>query len=960
MRRVFLVFVTGCVASGLAAVGLDSLTRATLEQGLATQGITPPELGFFKQWATDSFFRLKIVDRMLDNPLEVASYTDLAAKQVQLCQGSPASLLLYQYRQIDVDIGQKDSARVHREILAETRGVRAEVEASELAALPSAVGQAVSVVLAGFRVGSRYLTKATAGLTEKELDRLVGEAPNFWHDEDDTLEKSWAGMLHREFGLDYDTTGVRAETVLTYARKLDRRSLALAGLAVTLGACEAFRLLESSSVALAQNVELRPLEGIEGGVYASWQTAFGLVVVGANHDNIYRRDCCLAIDLGGDDSYFNRAGGAVGVLDHPFSVLVDCEGNDRYDCSRAFSQGSAVFGAGVLIDAAGNDVYRAGNYSQGTGVFGTGFLWDIAGRDIYDAGCCVQGAGHFGCGLLLEAEDNDAYRSLGYCQGFSSTWGYGLCADFDGNDCYYAGGRYRHEPLLPHEYRSFGQGFSIGWRPDAAGGIGFLYDKSGNDFYDAEVYAQGTSYWYSLGMLWDGDGYDHYTAAQYSQGSGIHLAIGSLVDNEGNDSYYSRLGPSQGEGHDLSVGLLLDRKGNDVYFASGGAGVALTNSVGLFCDMTGNDVYSSTEPVALGGGTAARGFASSGNFMDLAGHDRYTAGSAGSDTGYWTNGTYGSGSDLSAEPVPGDEADEGDTLETIGDSIALPIDSIFRIAATWEVGNARARVRQARRQLHALGRRAVEYVCEKKLDTKDGLESRAIEELFKAWPDTALPYMMRALRDERYLARNNAAYWLGKMGKDAMPAVESLLLALREGRITPRRAVNALGDIGDSLVVPRIVYLLGDTFELSRIVTAEACGKLKNPAAIPGLIRSLGDRLFTVRSAAEMALVAIGEPVQDTLLSGLDRLKPPALGHALRAVAEIAAKLDSTKAASADSTRQRLVSYLGHRDAFVRLVTVQGLAKLGTEPVRESLSAARAVETNRFVLAALRKALVPD
>ena len=147
----------------------------------------------------------------------------------------------------------------------------------------------------------------------------------------------------------------------------------------------------------------------------------------------------------------------------------------------------------------------------------------------------LPGSGFVGAGLLVDGGGNDLYRLQDYGQGFASVWGYGLLADHAGNDVYYAGGKCIHHPLLPNEYRSFAQGFAIGFRPDCSGGIGFLFDNSGNDFYNAEVFAQATSYWYSLGMIYDGAGNDHYNANQYSQGAGIHLSIGILIDREGDD-----------------------------------------------------------------------------------------------------------------------------------------------------------------------------------------------------------------------------------------------------------------------------------------------------------------------------------------------------------------------------------------------------------------------------------------
>jgi hypothetical protein len=106
-----------------------------------------------------------------------------------------------------------------------------------------------------------------------------------------------------------------------------------------------------------------------------------------------------------------------------------------------------------------------------------------------------------------------------------------------------------------------------------------------------------------------------------------------------------------------------------------------------------------------------------------------------------------------------------------------------------------------------------------------------------------------------------------------------------------------------------------------------------------------------------MALAAIGEPSLDSLLGVLGRMKPPALGHAVRVCADIAARLDTSKADSRNRTRAALAPYLRHEDVFVRLVAVQGLAKLMDEPMRTEFETDRAEETNQFVLAAFRKAL---
>ncbi|MCX7732655.1 MAG: HEAT repeat domain-containing protein [candidate division WOR-3 bacterium] len=928
--------------------GLDSVARGALNDALVIQGMQEQELGFFKFWAVDSFFRLKVVERLLSRPLEVLPYVEGQGRFVQEHCRNQAGLVRHLYNEIDVRLERRDSTRLAAEINAELKRKSAS----------AGVEGVVNIITAGFAVGKRYLDRALAKVPGHELDILLGEAPGFWRDEGDTLERSFSGRLHQEFGRVYDTSRqVKSETLLAYARKIDRRALALSGLAVVSAVQRALEILKTAP---GESLPAISVAGVRGEVVYYQESEWGRIIVGGDGDNVYETPAAVIVDLGGNDIYYNRAGGAVGILDYPFGVVIDLKGDDHYLSDRLFSQGSALFGCGVLFDLAGDDVYRGNHYTQGSAIFGTGLLYDAAGKDIYDAGFFAQGSGHYGVGVLIDEGGNDSYRSFCYCQGFAGTWGYGLLAELAGNDLYYAGGKYKHEPLLPREYRSFAQGYAIGVRPDAGGGIGFLCDFQGNDFYNAEVYAQGTSYWYSLGMLYDQEGFDHYTAAQYTQGAGIHLSVGALVDEEGNDSYFSRLGPSQGEGHDLSVGVLVDRKGDDGYYASGGQGIGLTNSVGLFIDQDGNDWYMASESlICQGSSNWARGFGGIGLFLDLAGRDWYPGRNVAADQNRWTKGTYGSGIDLPRPATVIDWEPDVDTSEASIDSvITAPVESVFKTASIWAVGNARKKVLRARKELIRLGRMAVEYVYEHKLDTKDGLESEAITALMKALPDTAKPYLFRGLRDERFLARQNSAYWLGEMGSNARDAVDSILLALKEKRITPRRAVYALGSIGDSLVVPQILYLLKDTMEVSRIVTAEACGKLKNPVAIEPLIATLNDRLFTVRSAAEAALVAIGEPGVDPLLRSLAEQKEPALGHSIRALGQIAAKLDSVHAEPVkQKCRNRLVSCLRHPAPFVRLCTVEALGRMLDSETEARLRAEKEKETDLFVLNAYRQIL---
>ncbi|MBN2464788.1 HEAT repeat domain-containing protein [candidate division WOR-3 bacterium] len=955
---VLLVLAVVAAAESLpAVVGIDSLSMSAIKLGLDAQGMRVDELGFFKQWAVDSFFRLRVVDRLLDHPLEVVAYTESTASRTVELESLPAGKLLDGWRVLDCGIKSRDSVRLWREVesAAETRMAGTD-------GLSRPLGRAVSLLLGGYAVGDKHLKQAVEKLSPYELDGLLGEGPDFWKDEDDSVEKSFTGKLHREFGKEYDTSReFKSETLCLYVRKLDRHALAMSGLAVVMAAAEARRLLTAGPLPFPHETEARTAPGVDGGVMLDLQTEFGRVIVGGAGDNVYHDDCCILIDIGGNDRYMNRAGGAVGFLSEPFGTVIDLGGNDAYYSDRLYSQGSALFGAGVLIDCQGDDVYRASHYSQGASMFGTGLLWDMAGTDMYDAGFFAQGASDFGTALLLDNSGNDNYRCWCYGQGFASTWASGTLADMAGNDVYTVGGKYLHEPLLPHEHRSFSHGFAIGRRPDAGGGVALLCDRSGNDFYNGEVFCEGTSYWYSIGMLWDGSGYDHYTAAQYTQGAGIHLSIGVLVDEKGCDSYMTRLGPAQGQGHDLSVGALVDRSGDDYYCCSGGQGIGLTNSAAFLIDEDGNDCYV-TQDSLLGQGSSnfARGFGGMGLFVDLAGTDKYSQRNVATERAFWTKGTYGSGLDYDRPAtVESFEPDVDTSSESIDSIITAPVESVFKTASMWRVGNVIKKVERARKELVKLGPKALKYVYEDKMDTKDGLESEAIQVLVKAWPDSVKPYLFQALRDDRYLARNNAAYFLGKLGKDGFDAVESIFVALEAKRISPRRGVYSLGDIGDSLVVPRILYLLRDKLELSRIVTAEACGKLKNPVAIPDLVRTLGDRYFTVRSAAEAALVAIGRPSLEPVLAAMPKLKPVALGHALRSAGALVAKLDTTQADIdvKDRCRVEFMASVAHPDNFVRIQAVAACGTVLDDSLRAILESRRAQERDWFVLTKYREVL---
>ena len=314
----------------------------------------------------------------------------------------------------------------------------------------------------------------------------------------------------------------------------------------------------------------------EGGLRR--ESAIGLVVVGTSGPDRHGPDAALIIDPGGDDIY-ERAP----AIDGAVSVIIDLAGNDQYGGTDV-----AVRGLSALIDIAGDDRYAMTGAGLGAAIAGASILVDLAGNDRYEAGIFGQGAAAFGLGALLDLSGDDRYALKAFGQGYAGTAGVGLLWDRAGNDAYTAAG-------LPDAWQreggiSFAQGVSSGFRDPLGGGIGILRDDAGDDSYEAQMFAQGTGYYYGLGLLWDGGGNDRYRAVRYAQGNGVHQAVGILRDEGGDDRYELSGGVGQGMGLDLAVGVLFDGAGNDQYqssYVAQGSGTA--NGFGLLSDRAGEN-----------------------------------------------------------------------------------------------------------------------------------------------------------------------------------------------------------------------------------------------------------------------------------------------------------------------------------------------------------------------------------
>lgn len=365
-------------------------------------------------------------------------------------------------------------------------------------------------------------------------------------------------------------------------------------------------------------------------------TPFGRIVIGGRGDDRHRRGqqgadsgtddmVALMLDLGGNDFYADGIGTTVNQAGHariPASFLIDLEGDDAYEATQEGSIGAGVLGVGVVIDAEGNDRYIGTRWSQGVGFLGLGVVVDGAGDDRYLVEALGQGIGAWGAGVVLDHYGDDRYAASRYAQGVGMAGGLGLLADRWGSDEYLCKGRWPSGYGTAGVFQSWGQGCGVGFRGNASGGLGFLFDGAGADRYEAGNFSQGGGYYFGVGALWDrGVSGDVYIGSRYNQGFAAHQAVGYFQETGGNDAYWTRNAVAPGLAWDECVTSFTDLGGDDLY--QGGSfslGASAHNAISLFYDAQGRDEYRWAD-LAHAGPNDYHGGSSLSWFLDEGGSD---------------------------------------------------------------------------------------------------------------------------------------------------------------------------------------------------------------------------------------------------------------------------------------------------------------------------------------------------
>ena len=562
-------------------------------------GISDHDLNLYPPRAKTDPFRLSRVEKTLRNPF----YLDSVIGEIRARTSRDTLHLAFPLNPDSLwellDIKRGDGI-----------GWSVVVSSPSLIPSPSPHAQAISRIdslVEKMQSIQQGLREEVSGLTKDEVEFLYHETSTlFLQDEADTNRTAI------ESEIDRINADAKLAKVMNLASKISMAGLARASHA-------AWELETWILNSIKQNGMTKTIQALQSASKKMPDENFALHLGNKGDENHIVKNG-IWMDTAGNDTYVMTGANKAGA----FLMILDLKGDDTYLSKDSLDVGAGNMGIEMIADLQGNDHYIGKNFAFASTLFGYSSLFDLAGHDSYEGRCSALGFGFFGLGVLEDVTGNDVYSASLMSMGAGSTKGAGMLLDRNGNDQYFTKPTFKDDLRYNDHNLSMSEGFASGFAPDYAGGIGLLRDEAGNDFYAADIFGQGSAYWYALGILLDEGGDDRYDAYQYAQGAGVHIAVGALIDWAGNDHYVSK-GVSQGCGHDLGFGLLYDKLGDDFYLAtdmSQGAGSA--NGLGILHDALGNDIYESVNPaMTLGHGDMRRDRGSWGFFLDGGGQDRY-------------------------------------------------------------------------------------------------------------------------------------------------------------------------------------------------------------------------------------------------------------------------------------------------------------------------------------------------
>lgn len=878
------------VAPDLAADSLLDPVKSELDTALTA--IRMERTDFQMRWDTvaDDPFRLEIIKELFDDPLQTFDKIHHLAVDIDVLVPHTDSLFSFTAQVLDVEW----PSTWHPEMPIHFQ-------------MNPDIAEPISMMLREW-YGSAYfareqLHRAFSQVDSTDLDFMMEMSSSVLLNDPDEENKSLAELRQDEL------EGYQCqERFVHIGSQVMLQSILSAGGHLA----KANELLNQIAIQLRD----QPLSAIH-----SINTPLGPIAVGTPGSDRYDGDYLLIVDPGGDDFYITqRTGFEVGNT----HVIYDLAGNDTYR-GLDFCQGAGVFGCGFLYDQAGNDIYQARNYSQGLAFFGVGRLHDRNGHDLYLGDTAVQAVAAFGPAWLIDESGSDVYQAQSLAQGAGFCKGLAALIDSDGYDRYLSGGAYRDILRNAAHTVTLSQGFGYGLRPYGSGGIGLLFDKSGNDLYAADVFGQGSAYWFALGGLIDLQGDDIYTGYDYCQGSGVHLAFGGLIDVAGMDNYKS-WGISQGSGHDLALGGLLEMDGDDNYSCNGlSLGGGNANGLSLFIDTDGQDGYIARTDQTLGYSDRRRTYGMIGVFLDLDQTDFYGAMHGGNDQ-FWAKSTYGVGWDT-------DRPDSSDTTTATTPDAGYPEPLASTVTALFLQASAAPSkylplVQPARDALIAMGVDSLGYLLTK-LRTPSPREYHALSQIIPKIGPEVIPILADSLSADDTRTLSSTIWFMGLV-KDSTATPFLLPLLNHEKWGIRVKTAEALGYSGNPDAEERLIAALTDSVVDVRQRAAWALGECGTSQSIESLFHMLDDPHQAVRHSAEKSLENLAQNQLQLLLNHLKNATVRQQPHILRLIGQMGQS-------NLKQTRPVLTRYLNDPDWFIQAAAIEGLKNLGDPKSRREL-----------------------
>ena len=455
---------------------------------------------------------------------------------------------------------------------------------SKLNALDAPTAKALATVLKGYNAATDITNAAYANLQPGDRAFLADNAERMYavsaaFASEDALsaeDKLFLDSYHARAALVDQPALVRAAHLLLAQAGVAKQSLNAAGVTP----------LAPGSPEGSECVLAAPRSPDEGCVVFEDPKRL-IVVTGRGHARV-AHEVALQLDLGGDTTRENRAGGADLAL--PVALSVDMGGLDAYASPARNALGSGTTGVGVLVDFGKEpDSYAVEAGGMGHGAVGVGLLVDEGGPDLYLAAGTAMGTAVEGTGILLDqGTGDDRYvvdamlhgvstgGAVASSHAYGGVGGAGVLLDLGGND----------------EYTAAGAGTAQG---AGLGGVGWLVDASGDAIFQVADRGQaysGTGLGVVVAGASGGPGLRTYRGGAETQARATLGGISLLAALQGADAvndYFEAGTLSQANGGPGAVALLYDAGGNDIYeattssqaYADLGASVLLANMAGI-------------------------------------------------------------------------------------------------------------------------------------------------------------------------------------------------------------------------------------------------------------------------------------------------------------------------------------------------------------------------------------------